>query len=165
MHLAELNIAHLRAPIDAPELLAFVDGLQPINELADRAPGFVWRLKEDPNDPRATVQHVYGDHILVNFSIWESLESLWDFVYKTHHLEFLRRRREWFHRMAEPYFVMWWIPEGHIPSLAEAMDRLERLKARGPTPAAFTYKDSYSAEEAANWEAAEAARSATAPTG
>src|SRR5882672_9307178 len=99
MHLAQLNIAHLRAPIDSPELKEFVDALEPINALADNAPGFVWRLKENPNDPRATVKHPFGEHLLINFSIWESLESLWNYVYKTHHLEYLRRRREWFQRM------------------------------------------------------------------
>ncbi|WP_394849165.1 DUF3291 domain-containing protein [Pendulispora brunnea] len=148
MHLAQLNIAHLRAPIDSPELAAFVDALEPINALADAAPGFVWRLKEDPNQPRLTVKHEFGDHLLINFSIWESLESLWNYVYKTQHLDFLRRRREWFQRMAEPTMVMWWIPEGTIPIPAEAMERLQRLKAEGPSPMAFTYKDSYSSEEA-----------------
>ncbi|WP_394838599.1 DUF3291 domain-containing protein [Pendulispora rubella] len=148
MHLAELNIAHMRAPIGSPELADFVDALEPINALADAAPGFVWRLKEDPNQPRLTVKHDFGDHLLVNFSIWESLDALWNYVYKTHHLDFLRRRREWFKRMAEPTMVMWWIPEGYIPSVAEAMERLERLKAEGPSPMAFTYKDSYSSEEA-----------------
>jgi len=151
MHLAELNIAHLRAPIDSPEMVEFVDALEPINALADAAPGFVWRLKEDPNQPRLTVQHDFGDHLLINFSVWESLEALWNYVYKTHHLEFLRRRREWFQRMVEPSMVMWWIPEGTIPSVAEAMERLKRLKAEGPSPMAFTYKDSYSREEAVSF--------------
>ncbi|HWL88986.1 MAG TPA: DUF3291 domain-containing protein, partial [Polyangiaceae bacterium] len=117
--------------------------------LADAAPGFVWRFKEDPNDPRATIAHEYGAHLLVNLSVWASLESLWNYVYKSHHLDVLRRRREWFLRMTEPSSVMWWVPEGHIPSLAEAMQRLERLKTEGPSPAAFTYKDSYSSDEAA----------------
>src|SRR5690349_13452218 len=119
MHLAELNIAHLRAPIDSQELAEFVALLEPINTIADEAPGFVWRLKESESDPTATVIHDYGDHLLINFSVWESLETLWDYVYRSTHLGVLRRRREWFLRMAEPYMVMWWIPEGHIPSLAE----------------------------------------------
>ncbi|MCK2216410.1 DUF3291 domain-containing protein [Actinomadura sp. ATCC 31491] len=158
MHLAELNLAHLRAPIDSAELAEFVALLEPINALADAAPGFVWRMKESETDPTATVVHDYGDHLLVNFSVWESLESLWNYVYRSPHLEVLRRRREWFLRMAEPYMVMWWIPEGHIPSLAEGMARLEHLKAEGPSPAAFTYKDSYDSSEAANLPAAAEAR-------
>lgn len=154
MHLAELNIAHLRAPIDSQELAEFVALLEPVNTIADEAPGFVWRLKESESDPTATVIHDYGDHLLINFSVWESLETLWDYVYRSTHLGVLRRRREWFLRMAEPYMVMWWIPEGHIPSLAEGMARLERLKAEGPSPEAFTFKDSYPSSEAASLPAA-----------
>ncbi|SDK65406.1 DUF3291 domain-containing protein [Nonomuraea jiangxiensis] len=158
MHLAELNIAHLRAPIDSPELADFVADLEPVNAIADAAPGFVWRLKESETDPTATVVHDYGDHLLLNFSVWESLESLWNYVYRSGHLASLRRRREWFLRMAEPYMVMWWIPEGHIPSLAEGMERLERLRTQGPSPEAFTFKDSYDSSEAASRPAAAEAR-------
>ncbi|NUO99225.1 MAG: DUF3291 domain-containing protein [Nonomuraea sp.] len=158
MHLAELNVAHLRAPIDAPELAEFVALLEPINAVADEAPGFVWRMKESESDPTATVTHDYGDHLLINFSVWESLETLWNYAYRSAHLDVLRRRREWFLRVAEPYMVMWWIPEGHIPTLAEGMARLERLKAEGPSPAAFTFKDSYTSSEAASLPAAAEAR-------
>ncbi|MEO3870892.1 DUF3291 domain-containing protein [Nonomuraea sp. B12E4] len=158
MHLAELNIAHLRAPIDSAELAGFVAELEPVNALADAAPGFVWRLKESETDPTATVAHDYGDHLLLNFSVWESLDSLWNYVYRSPHLAVLRRRREWFLRIAEPYMVMWWIPEGHIPSLAEAMDRLGRLRAEGPSPEAFTFKDSYDSSEVVSRPAAAEAR-------
>ncbi|MFC4121087.1 DUF3291 domain-containing protein [Nonomuraea zeae] len=158
MHLAQLNIAHLRAPIDSPQLAEFVALLEPVNALADEAPGFVWRLKESESDPTATVIHEYGDHLLVNFSVWESREALWDYVYRSAHLGVLRRRREWFLRAVEPYMVMWWVPEGHIPSLAEAMRRLERLKAEGPSPEAFTFKDSYDSSEAVSLPAAAEAR-------
>ncbi|GAA4524999.1 MULTISPECIES: DUF3291 domain-containing protein [Nonomuraea] len=158
MHLAELNIAHLRGPVDSAELADFVALLEPINALADEAPGFVWRLKESEADPTATVVHDYGDHLLVNFSVWEDLDSLWNYVYRSGHLEVLRRRREWFHRVAEPYMVMWWVPEGVIPTLAEAMARLERLRTEGPGPEAFTFKDSYTSSEAASLPAAAEAR-------
>ncbi|GGT06637.1 DUF3291 domain-containing protein [Nonomuraea spiralis] len=158
MHLAQLNVAHLRAPIDAPELAEFVALLEPVNAVADESPGFVWRLKESESDPTATVLHDYGDHLLINFSLWESLETLWDYAYRSVHLGVLRRRREWFLRAAEPYMVMWWVPEGHIPSLAEGMARLERLRADGPGPEAFTFKDSYDSSEAASLPAAAEAR-------
>ncbi|GIH76891.1 DUF3291 domain-containing protein [Planobispora longispora] len=144
MHLAQLNVAHLRAPLDSPELADFVDLLEPINELSDAAPGFVWRLKAG-DDPRETVDHDYGDHLVINFSVWASREELWNFVYRSAHLPVLQRRREWFLRVAEPYSVMWWIPEGYIPSLAEGMERLELLRREGPTPEAFTFKDFYDA--------------------
>lgn len=146
MHLAQLNIAHMRAPIDSAELAEFVALLEPINALADAAPGFVWRLKESEADPTATVVHDYGDMMLINFSVWESMESLWDYVYRSPHLGVLRRRREWFLRAMEPYMVMWWVPDGQIPSLAEGMERLERLRTGGPGPEAFTFKDAYTPE-------------------
>ncbi|WP_084958352.1 DUF3291 domain-containing protein [Thermoactinospora rubra] len=149
MHLAQLNVARLRAPIDSPTLAEFVANLEPINKLSDAAPGFVWRLKESEEDPTLTVRHDYGDDLLINFSVWESRETLWNFVYKSRHLEFLRRRREWFRHMAEPYTVMWWIPQGVIPTLAEGMERLARLREHGPTPHAFTFRDFYEPAEVA----------------
>ncbi|GAA3649758.1 DUF3291 domain-containing protein [Nonomuraea antimicrobica] len=155
MHLAQLNVAHLRAPIDSPQLAEFVDLLEPVNAVADQAPGFVWRLKESESDPTATVQHDYGDLLLINFSVWESLETLWDYAYRSVHLGVLRRRREWFLRVAEPYSVMWWIQEGHTPSLAEGMRRLERLRSEGPSPEAFTFKDRYDSSD--GYESSEAA--------
>ncbi|MGI5272021.1 DUF3291 domain-containing protein [Nonomuraea sp. CA-218870] len=158
MHLAQLNIAHLRAPVDSAELAEFVALLEPINALADRSPGFVWRLKESETDPTATLTHAYGDHLLVNFSVWEDLDALWNYVYRSGHLEVLRRRREWFRRLAEPSTVMWWVPDGVIPTLAEAMARLERLKAEGPGPEAFTFRDAYPSSEAASLPAAADAR-------
>ncbi|MGW4643708.1 DUF3291 domain-containing protein [Sphaerisporangium sp. NPDC004334] len=140
MHLAQLNVAHMLAPKDSPELADFIAALEPINAISDAAPGFVWRLKggEDPTD---TVQHDFGDMLLVNFSVWESRETLWNFVYRTAHLEYLRRRREWFARLAEPYSVMWWVPEGYTPTLEEGMTKLHLLRAQGPGPEAFTFTD------------------------
>ncbi|GAT68692.1 DUF3291 domain-containing protein [Planomonospora sp. ID91781] len=141
MHLAQLNVARLRAPLDSPEIADFVALLEPVNKISDESPGFVWRLKESEDDPQATVQHDYGDDLVINFSVWESREALWNFVYRSAHLPVLQRRREWFLSMAEPYSVMWWIPEGHIPSLAEGMERLELLRREGPGPRAFTFRD------------------------
>ncbi|GAA4949864.1 DUF3291 domain-containing protein [Nonomuraea thailandensis] len=158
LHLAELNIAHLRAPADSPELAEFIALLEPVNAVADTAPGFVWRLKESESDPTALVVHDYGDHLVTNFSVWESLESLWNFTYRSEHLAVLRRRREWFLRMMEPYMVMWWVPAGEIPTLAEGMRRLERLRSQGPSPEAFTFKDAYDSSEAASLPAAAEAR-------
>ncbi|WP_182905507.1 DUF3291 domain-containing protein [Microbispora sp. H13382] len=153
MHLAQFNVAHLRAPLDSPALADFVAALEPINALSDAAPGFVWRMKggEDPTD---TIQHEYGDLLLVNFSVWESREALWNFVYRSAHLDVMRRRREWFHRAAESYTVMWWVPGGYRPSLDEAMARLELLRAQGPGPEAFTFKDFYESSDAAHLPAA-----------
>ena len=137
MHLAQLNVARLLAPLDTPQLAEFMAALDPINALAESAPGFLWRLKDDETP---TLRHDYGDDLLINCSVWESRDALWNFTYRTAHLAFLQRRREWFGRMAEPYMVMWWIPEGRYPTTDEAMTRLDRLRAEGPGPEAFTFK-------------------------
>jgi len=138
-HLAQLNVARLLAPIDSPQLAEFVARLEPVNALAEGAPGFVWRLQTEDGD--ATAVRPYDDAaIIVNMSVWESAEALHAFVYRGDHIEVMRRRREWFARMAEAFVVLWWVPAGHQPSVAEAIERLERLRALGPTPEAFTFR-------------------------
>jgi len=138
-HLAQVNLATLRAPLDAPELAGFVAQLEPINALADHSPGFVWRLQTEDGD--ATSIRAFDDRrIMVNLSVWESLEALRSFVYVSRHLDVMRRRREWFHRMADAYMVLWWLPAGTIPTVAEAKDRLELLTRNGPGPDAFTFR-------------------------
>ncbi|MFI6818001.1 DUF3291 domain-containing protein [Nonomuraea sp. NPDC050328] len=153
MHLAQLNVARLRYPIDRPEMADFVNNLETINGLAERDPGFVWRLKGSEEDPTALVEHDLGD-FAVTYSIWTSREALWNYIYKSAHLAFLRRRREWFeHAGGGANAVLWWVPEGVIPSLAEGIARLEHLRARGPGPLAFTYKDFHDAADLGDsWE-------------
>ncbi len=138
-HLAQLNIGRLRAPLDSPQLAGFVAGLEPVNALADTAPGFVWRLQTEEGD--ATALRVFDDDmLLVNMSVWESPAALSEFVFRTDHREFLTRRREWFERMTEAYVVLWWVPAGHLPDTEEAKDRLARLRRDGPTPDAFNFR-------------------------
>jgi hypothetical protein len=142
-HIAQLNVGTVRAPIDSPELAGFMAGIEPVNAIADAAPGFVWRL-QDGDGPGATALRPRGPAFMVNMSVWESLEALRDFVYRNGpHLDFMRRRREWFHRMAEQHLVLWWVPAGHIPSLDEALSRLDLLQREGPSPRAFTFRDPY----------------------
>ena len=131
-HLAQLNVARLVAPIDSAELADFVAGLAPVNALADAAPGFVWRLQEESGD--ATGLRPWGDDMIVNLSVWASAEALRSYVFAPGHIEVLRRRREWFVPMDSPHLVLWWVPAGHRPSLAEAGERLARLAADGPGP-------------------------------
>jgi Domain of unknown function (DUF3291) len=147
-HLAQVNLATLRAPLDGPELAGFVAKLEPINALADAHPGFVWRLQTEDGDATA-IRPFDDDRILVNLSVWESLEALRAFVYASRHLDVMRRRREWFHRMADPYLALWWLPAGAIPTVAQARDRLELLGRQGPTPAAFTFRTPFPAPTAA----------------
>jgi hypothetical protein len=141
-HLAQLNVGRLRRPLDAPESAGFVAGLKPINALADASPGFVWRLTDEGGED-ATSLHPNGDDMIVNLSVWESREALWDFTYRSDHLELLRHRREWFVRMTEPFMVLWWVPAGHVPSVEEALGRLTRLREKGPGAAAFTFREPY----------------------
>ncbi len=96
--------------------------LEPINELADRSPGFVWRLQTEDGDATA-IRAFEDDRIIVNMSVWESLDDLGTFVYATGHLDVLRRRREWFERMAESHLALWWVPAGTQPDVAEAERR------------------------------------------
>ncbi|MBW8483407.1 DUF3291 domain-containing protein [Actinomadura parmotrematis] len=153
LHLAEFNVATLRHPLDDPRMAPFVELLDPINAMADGTPGFVWRLVED-GAPDATGMRPAGDDVIVNFSVWETQEALWDFTYRSGHLEVLRRRREWFERHVRAHLVLWWIPAGHVPTVAEALERLAHLHAHGPSPRAFTFASSYTAAEAAQAESA-----------
>jgi len=139
--LAQLNVALLKAPLDSPELKDFVDNLDRINELAESSPGFAWRLKGDGND--ATSLRPLGDNVLVNMSVWCDAEALKNYVYQTAHAQIMRRRREWFARMAEAYLVLWWVPTGHQPTVAEAVARLKLLREKGPTPEAFTFGEAF----------------------
>jgi Domain of unknown function (DUF3291) len=138
-HLAQLNIATMREPLESPSMADFVANLERINSLADSAPGFVWRLKDDSGSA-ATAIRPFGDNILVNMSVWETVESLHEFAFRTAHAEIMRRRREWFERRAETYAVLWWVPVGHVPSTAEAAQRLSHLREHGPTAEAFTFR-------------------------
>jgi heme-degrading monooxygenase HmoA len=138
-HLAQVNLATLRAPLDDPALAGFVAELEPVNALADGHPGFVWRLQTEDGDATA-IRPFDDERVMVNLSVWESLEALRGFVYAGRHLEVLRRRREWFHRMDDPIVALWWVPAGTVPTVAEAKERLGLLARLGPTAGAFTFR-------------------------
>ncbi|MGV9693104.1 DUF3291 domain-containing protein [Streptomyces sp. NPDC003444] len=148
VHLAQLNVATLLHPFDDPRVKPFVDLLDPVNAAADGAPGFVWRLVEE-GAADATGLRPAGENVIVNLSVWETQEALWDFAYRSGHLEVMRRRREWFARHVEAHLALWWIPAGHLPTVDEALERLADLRAHGPSPRAFTFASSYTATEAA----------------
>lgn len=142
--LAQLNIALPVEPLDAPALVDFVAALAPVNALADAAPGFVWRLRTEDGDATAVRWPGDGDpRLVVNLSVWESLLSLADFVYAGGHIEVLRRRREWFFPMQEACIVLWWVAEGHRPTVEEAAERLAVLREHGPSPHAFTFRTAF----------------------
>ena len=141
MHeLAQLNIGVIRGPMDGPVMEEFAANLDRINALAEASPGFVWRLQTAEGNATA-IRPFEDENLLVNLSVWKDVESLKAYAYRSAHAEFLRRRREWFEPMKEAYLVLWWVPKGHRPEVAEAIARLERLKAKGPGPEAFTFRD------------------------
>lgn len=136
MNLAELNVGYARHSLDDPRMAGFMDNLDRINALAERAPGFVWRLQSDSGN--ATDIAVPGDaEMISNLSVWTDVESLGHYVFNTVHARFYERRAGWFEAMTRPHFVMWWVPDGHRPTLVEAMDRLAHLRAHGSTEHAF----------------------------
>jgi Domain of unknown function (DUF3291) len=144
-HVAQVNIALARAPIDSDLLSDFVALLDPINALADRAPGFVWRLETEDGNSLA-VRAFDDDRIIVNLSVWESIDHLATFVYRSAHTEVMRRRREWFDRIGL-HLALWWVPVGIVPTVAEAEERLAHLREHGPTPYAFTFKQRFLARD------------------
>ena len=138
MHLAQVNIARMLGPIDSTVMAGFVARLDDINALADGWPGFVWRLQGEGNN--ATDLRPFEDNMLiVNLSVWESLQALKDYVYKSDHVNIFRRRKEWFEPMKEMHMALWWVSQGHIPTVQEAKERLEHLRTHGPTLHAFTF--------------------------
>jgi heme-degrading monooxygenase HmoA len=146
--LAQLNVGIIKGPMDSPVMAEFAASLARINALADRAPGFVWRLQTEAGDATA-IRPFEDPNLLLNMSVWRDLESLTQYVYHSAHLELMRRRREWFERMTQAYLVLWWVPAGHRPGIEEAIERLELLRSRGPEPAAFTFRAAFAAPDAA----------------
>ena len=141
-HLAQVNIARLVAPLDSPQLAGFVANLQPINAIADASPGFVWRLQTEKGDA-TSLRFSDDEWLIVNMSVWESVEALLDYVYRSAHADVLRRRQEWFERMREAFVALWWIDAGTLPTIDDARERLAALRADGPTPFAFTLKQTF----------------------
>lgn len=140
--LAQLNIGIIKGPMDSPVMAVFAANLERINAVAEATPGFIWRLQTDQGDATA-IRPFENENMLVNMSVWRDVESLNHYVYSSAHVELMRRRREWFERMAEAFLVLWWVPRGHRPSVDEAIARLGLLRARGPTAAAFTFRQAF----------------------
>lgn len=143
-HIAQVNIGMPLESLDSTQLADFVAALDPINALADHAPGFVWRLQTE--DGNATAVRVFDDdRLIVNMSVWDSIEALGDFVYRSAHTDVMRRRRSWFAAPVEAMTALWWVPAGSIPAVGDAEERLSHLRAHGPTEFAFTFRDPFPA--------------------
>jgi hypothetical protein len=141
-HLAQINIGRLIAPLDDPKIAEFVAQLAPINAIADKAPGFVWRLQSESGN---ATDIAYNDDpsIMVNMSVWKSLEALRDYAYKSDHMKVFRDRAKWFVKMDKPHYCLWWIPDGHIPTVAEGRERLEHYQTHGATPYSFWFSQEF----------------------
>jgi hypothetical protein len=137
-HIAQVNIGRIKAELDDPIMHGFVSRLDEINALAEKSPGFVWRLQTEEGN--ATYLRPFEDErTLLNMSVWESVEHLRHYVYHTAHVELMRKRQAWFEKFAGTYTALWWVPNGHIPGIDEAKKRLAHLDAHGPTEFAFTF--------------------------
>lgn len=143
-HIAQINIGRLLHDVADPRQAGFMDNLERINALAEQSPGFVWRLKDDSGN--ATAIRVYDDpRIALNMSVWRSIEDLQAFAYRTEHVQFFRKRAEWFENFGAPYLGLWWVPVGHLSTAEEGRARLEHLSAHGSAPYCFTFKDRFPA--------------------
>jgi Domain of unknown function (DUF3291) len=140
--LAQLNIGIIKGPMDSPVMADFAANLERINAMADSAPGFVWRLQTEDGDATA-IRPFEDEKLLVNMSVWRDIDSLSAYVYRSGHVEIMRRRREWFERMEQAFLVLWWVPKGHRPNIAEAIEKLELLRAKGATAEAFTFRQPF----------------------
>jgi hypothetical protein len=141
--LAQLNIGIIKGPIDSPVMAEFVANLDRINALAERTPGFVWRLQTEEGNATAIRPYPENENMAVNMSVWRDVASLNKYVYSSEHVQIMRRRKEWFEKMDQAFLVLWWVPKGHRPSIEEAKARLEQLRAKGPTAEAFTFRQAF----------------------
>lgn len=139
MHIAQMNVATARYDLDDERMADFMNNLDRVNALAEASPGFVWRLKSDQGNA-TDIQVTDDPRFIVNMSVWESVEVLFDFVYRTGHRGIMVRRREWFEKPAGPYQVLWWVDKNHMPTADEGLACLDHLARHGPNPYAFTFK-------------------------
>jgi len=149
--LAQLNIGRMLAPLDSEVMKDFVSNLDAINALAENSPGFVWRFTSDGND--ATSTRIFDDdYLIVNMSVWSNMDALFEYVYKSAHVEIFKRKKEWFQKMDAMHMVLWYVPAGKIPSVEEALERLVYLREHEATPYAFTFKKAFPVSEALAFE-------------
>jgi hypothetical protein len=146
-HLAQINVGRFLYARDDRANADFMAALDPVNAQADDAPGFVWRLVGDGNDATDLVPDASDPQLLVNMSVWRDVDTLGAFVYRNaDHLAFMRRRKEWFEKI-EIFMALWWVPAGHIPTVAEGMERVAILRAQGPRAEAFTFRKTFAAPD------------------
>lgn len=141
--LAQVNIARMLAPIDSEVMKDFVANLDDINALAESSEGFVWRLKTNDNNA-TSIKISEDDFLIVNMSVWKDAESLFNFVYKSNHVEVFKRRKEWFEKMNDMHMALWYTPNNYMPTIEDARERLDYIRINGDTPFAFSFKKRFS---------------------
>ncbi len=143
-YVAQINIGRITGTtIEDPVMADFVAQLDTINELAEKSEGFVWRLKSADNN--ATSFNPYNDQqIIINFSVWETIEHLDQFVYKSAHTIVMKDRKKWFEKFGQPYMALWYVPAGYTPTIEEAAERLDHLQKNGPSEYAFDFRNPFS---------------------
>ncbi|MFI1773622.1 DUF3291 domain-containing protein [Thalassobellus citreus] len=149
-HLAQVNIAKILAPMDDPIMQDFVNNVDKMNAIADDADGFVWRLKDE--DKEEAIRVFQDDSIIINMSVWENLESLFNYTYNSGHIEVFKRKKEWFSKMKMMHMAFWYIPEGYEPTFEDANTRLDYINTHGDTPFAFSFKSKFSVNDALNYK-------------
>ncbi len=136
--LAQINIAQAKYPLESEEMSGFTNRLDEINAIADIAEGFVWRLQTEEGD--ATTLRVFPDpSLIVNLSVWENIDTLQNFIYKSMHIELMQSKKNWFNKIEHASLALWWVPQGHIPTVDEAKEKLVLIDKNGSTPKAFTF--------------------------
>jgi hypothetical protein len=140
--LAQINIGRIVAPMDSPVMAGFKNNLDKMNQLAEQSTGFIWRLKDDSNNA-TSLKFFDDDRLILNMSVWESIDALMNYCYKTEHVEFLKNRANWFEKMDEAHMALWYIQAGHIPTPAEAIERLSHLRTHGESEHAFTFRKKF----------------------
>jgi hypothetical protein len=142
--LAEINIARMKGvDINDPIMTEFVDNLVLVNTLAETSEGFIWRLKDDESSNSTAFNPYNDEQVIINISVWESIETLENYVFKTFHTDFLKRRKEWFQTYGKASTAMWWIPEGQFPTIEEAVEKLDTLQKNGASEQVFNFRKKY----------------------
>ena len=149
LHLAQVNIAKRLAPMDDPIMQNFVNSVDKINAIADDSDGFIWRLKDE--DKELAVEIFQDDTLIINMSVWTSLEALFAYTYNSGHIEVFKRKKEWFSKMKMMHMAFWYVPEGYEPTFVDAKNRLDYLNTHGDTPYAFSFKSKFSVTDSINY--------------
>lgn len=150
-HLAQINVGTLVAPQGDPQVQPFFDALERINAVAEASPGFVWRLKDEEGPGATYLRPAVDPLFLINMSVWDSVEALKEYVYRSAHASELARRRDWFRPSQRAHMALWWVPEGHVPTIDEGLARLWHLDGYGPSAQAFTFRRPFAAPPCEDW--------------